>query len=113
MELNKPPCVKNILVITDHFTRYMLAVVTRDQTVKTITKVLYERFIVVFGVPAKLLSNHSANFTSTLVEELCGVFGIKKCCTTAYHVQSNGQVERFHQTLFQMIGTLGKDKKVQ
>ena len=53
MELNKPPYVKNILVIADHFTRYMLAVVTRDQTAKTITKVLYERFIAVFGMPAK------------------------------------------------------------
>ena len=32
---------------------------------------------------------------------------------TAYHMQCNGQVERFHQTLFQLIGKLVKDKKVQ
>ena len=52
MELNKPPSVKNVLVITDHFTHYAMAVVTKDQTAKTVMKVLYERFIVVFGVPA-------------------------------------------------------------
>ena len=113
MELNKPPCTKNVLVITDHFTRYMLAVVTRDQTVKTINKVLYERFIVIFGASAKLLSNCGANFTSALVEELCTTFRIQKCHITVYHVQSNGQEERFHQTLFQMIGKLGRDKKAQ
>ena len=34
MELNKPPVVRNILVITDHFTRYALVVVTKDKTTK-------------------------------------------------------------------------------
>ena len=97
--------VKNVLVMTDHFMRYALAVVTKDQTAKTVAKVFYEHFIAVFGVPAKLLSNRGANFTSTLVEELCSAFGIQKCKTTAYHAQCNGQVECFHQMLFCMIGS--------
>ena len=105
--------VKNILVMTDHFTRYALAVVTKDQIAKTVVKVFYECFIVVFGAPAKLLSNRGANFTSTLVKELCSAFGIQKCRTTAYHTQYNRQVERFHQTLFCMIGKLSHDKKAQ
>ena len=50
----------------------------KDQMAKTMAKILYERFIVVFGMPAKLLSDQGANFTSTLVEELCAVFGIQK-----------------------------------
>ena len=57
MELNKPPMVKNVLVMTDHFTRYALAVVTKDQMAKTVAKVFYECFIAVFGAPAKLLSD--------------------------------------------------------
>ena len=52
MELNKPPSIKNILVIMDHFTRYALAVVTKDQMAKTIAKVFYKRFIMVFSTPA-------------------------------------------------------------
>ena len=44
MELNKPPCIKNVLVITNHFTCYALAMVTKDQTTKTIARILYERF---------------------------------------------------------------------
>ena len=113
MELNKPPVVKNVLVMTNHFTRYALAVVTKNQTAKTVAKVFYEHFIAVFGVPAKLLSNRGANFSSALVEELCSAFGIQKCRTTAYHAQCNGQVECFHQTLFRMIGKLSRNKKAQ
>ena len=113
MELNKPPSIKNVLVITDHFMCYVLSVMTKDQIAKTIAKVLYERFIMVFGAPVKLLSDWGANFTSVLVEELCAAFGIQKCRTTAYHPQCNGQVEHFHQTLFRIIGKLAYEKRVQ
>ena len=113
MELNKPPGVKNVLVITDHFMRYAMAFITKDQTAKTVARVLYEQFIAVFGAPAKLLSGRGANFTSRLVKELCSVFGIQKCHTTSYHAQCNGQVQRFHQMLFHMLGKLTKDKKAQ
>ena len=100
-------------MITDHFTHYALAVVTKDQMVKMVENVLYERFIAIFGAPAKLLTDHGANFTLALVEELCATFGIQKCQTMAYHTQCNGQVEQFHQTLFRMIEKLTADKKAQ
>ena len=38
MELNKPPRVKNLLVITNHFMRYTMAVITKDQMAKTVAK---------------------------------------------------------------------------
>ena len=79
MELNKPPMVKNVLVMTAHFMRYALAVVTKDQMAKMVVKVFYECFIAVFRVPAKLLSDRGANFMSALVEELCSAFSIQKC----------------------------------
>ena len=53
MGLNKPPMVKNVLVMTDHFMRYALAVVTKDQTAKTVVKVFYQCFIAVFRAPTK------------------------------------------------------------
>ena len=53
MELNKPPSIKNVLVIINHFMHYALVVVTKHQMAKTVAKVLYERFIAVFGTQAK------------------------------------------------------------
>ena len=105
--------VKNVLVMTDHFMRYALAVVTKDQMAKMVVKVFYEHFIAVFRAPAKLLSDRGANFMSALVEELRSAFGIQNCRTMAYHAQCNGQVEHFHQTLFRRIGKLSCDKKAQ
>ena len=104
--------VKNVLAMTDHFMRYALAVVTKDQTAKMVVKVFYECFIAIFGAPTKLLSDRGTNFMSALVEELCSAFGIQKCRTTAYHAQCNGQVEHFHQTLFCMIGKLSHEKRL-
>ena len=49
--------MKNVLVMMDHFTCYALAVITKDHTVKTMAKVLHERFITVFSMPMKLLSD--------------------------------------------------------
>ena len=113
MELNKLPSIKNVLVITDYFTCYALLFVMKDWMAKTVAKILYEHFITMIGTPAKLLSDRGVSFTSALIEELCVAFSIQKCQTTAYHMQCNGQVERFHQTLFRMIGKLAADKKAQ
>ena len=49
--------VKNVLVMTNHFMRYALAVVMKDQMAKMVVKVFYECFIAVFRAPAKLLSD--------------------------------------------------------
>ena len=41
----------NILVVTDHFTRYAQAFVTRSQTVPVVANTLWEKFFVHYGFP--------------------------------------------------------------
>ena len=43
------PVVKNVLVVVDHFTRYVQAFVTRNQTARTTARVLYNDYFSVFG----------------------------------------------------------------
>ena len=81
------------------------------QTAKTVTKFLYQGYISTIGVPARLLSDQGANFMSSIIDELCMLLGVKKLWTTLYHPQTNGLVERSHQTIMWMIRTLGEDKK--
>ena len=45
------PVVKNVLVVVDHFTRYVQAFVTRNQTARTTARVLYNEYFSVFGFP--------------------------------------------------------------
>ena len=42
MDLDKMPEVKHVLVIVDHFTRYMRAYVTKDQKTSMVAKCLYK-----------------------------------------------------------------------
>lgn len=97
---------EHILVITDHFTRYAMAVPTRNQKARTTARVLFDNFFAHYGFPAKLHSDKAQNFESRVVRHLCKVAGIKKTRTTPYHPMGNGQAERFNQTLLRMLGTL-------
>ena len=89
----------------------MLAYVTPDQTTKTVTKFLYAGYISIFGAPARLLSNRGASLTSSVIEEMCKILGIKWLWTMPYHPKTNGLVERPHQMIMHMIGKLREDKK--
>ena len=42
---------------------------------------------------------------------MCKILGVKKLQTMPYHPQTNGLVERSHQTIIRIIRKLGKDKK--
>ena len=95
----------NILVITDHFTRYSQAIATRDQTAKTVARVLYDNFLVHYGFPTRLHSDQGRDFEANIIKQLGRVTGIEKSRTTPYHPMGNGMVERFNQTLLNMLGT--------
>ena len=71
------PTIVPVLVITDHFTRHSMAFVTKDQKASTVAKKLYENYICIFGAPARLHSDQGANFTSTVIAELCSLLGIQ------------------------------------
>ena len=99
------------LVLTDHFTRYAQAFPTRNELAKTTAKVLLDNFIVLYGFPARLHSDQGRNFESSVIRELCSLAGVEKPRTTPYHPMGNGMVERFNQTLLNMLGTLEDHKK--
>ena len=111
LELIQSPRVANVLVFQDHFMKHVLVYATPNQTAKTVTKFLYQGYILIFGAPARLLSDRGANFMSSVIDEICKILGMKKLWTMPYHPQTNGLVERSHQTIMRMIGKLGKDKK--
>ena len=77
LELNQLPRVTNVLVFQDHFTKHIVVYMTPDQIVKTVTKFLYGGYISIFGALARLLSDRGASFTSSTMEELCKILGVK------------------------------------
>ena len=104
------PVVKNVLVVVDHFTRYVQAFVTRNQMAITTTQVLYNEYFSVFGFLQRLMSDQGTGFTSKVIEAMCSLLGIEKIKTTLYHPQSNGSAKRVHQTLWRMIRKLNLER---
>lgn len=103
---------KDILVITDHFTKYAVAVPTADQKAKTVAKTLWNSFFVHYGIPERLHSDQGRDFESAVIKDLCLLLGIKKTRTTPYHPRGN-PVERFNRTLLEMLGTLEEESKAR
>lgn len=101
---------KDILVITDHFTKYAVAIPTPNQKALTVAKCLWDNFIIHYGIPEKLHSDQGPDFESRLIKQLCEVAGIQKIRTTPYHPRGN-PVERFNRTLLDMLGTLENQDK--
>ena len=91
MGLSQPPSVKNVLVLTDHFTRYAMAFVTKDQK----EKLLHEFSMSDSSLCLVCLLNYSVTEVQTSplhwLKSSVLPFGIQKYRTIAYHVQCNGK----------------------
>lgn len=102
---------KDILVITDHFTKYAVAIPTANQKARTIAQALWDNFIIHYGFPERLHSDQGRDFESHTIKELCAISGIKKGRTTPYHPPGN-PAERFNRTLLNVLGSMNDEQKV-
>ena len=100
-----------MLVLQDHFSKYVVAYVVKDQTARTAAVTLRNGYFGLFRAPAYLVSDQGKAFTGHLITHLCELYGVHKLRTSPYHAQTNGQVERMNQTIIRMIGKLAEDKK--
>ena len=111
--LRKEPVIRNVMVMQDHFSKYVVAYVVKDQMARTATEMLRNGYFGLFGAPAYLISDQGKAFTGHLISNLCELYGVQKLRISPYHAQTNGQVERMNQTIIRMIGNLEQDKKAR
>ena len=109
--LKEDPIIRNVLVLQDHFSKYVVAYVVKDQTAHTYAETLRIGYYRLFGAPAYLVSDQGKAFMGHVITHLCELYGVQKLKTSPYHAQTNGQVERMNQTIIRMIGKLEEDKK--
>ena len=109
--LKEEPVIQNVLVLQDHFSKYVVMYVVKDQTACTAAETLRSGYFGLFGAPAYLVSNQGKAFMGHIITHLCDLYGVQKLRPSPYHAQTNGQVERMNQTIIHMIGKLEEDKK--
>ena len=61
---------QHILVITDHYTKYTVAILTKYQIAILIVDALFYNFIVHYGFSKRIHSDQGANFQSILIKKL-------------------------------------------
>ena len=96
--------IRNVMVMQDHFSKYVVVYVVRDQTARTAAETPRNGYFGLFGAPAYLVSDQGKAFTGHLISNLCELYGVQKLRTSPYHAQTNGQVERMNQMIIRMIG---------
>lgn len=92
-----------LLVIVDCFSKWPEAFPLKNIRAKSIAQVFVSQIISRFGVPLELHTDQGRSFESRLLIELSHLLGIKKTRTTPLHPQSDGQVERQHQTILDYL----------
>ena len=85
-------------------TRFPEAIPLRNIKAKTIVKAR-TKFFTLVGLPKSFQSDQGSNFTSGLFQEVIYELGIEQYTSSTYHPESQGALERFHQTLKNMIRT--------
>ena len=91
-----------LLTIMCGSTRFPEAIPLRNIKTPQIVRALV-KFFTLFGLPRAVQSDQGSNFMSGLFQEVMFQLGISQLTSSAYHPQSQGALERFHQTLKSMI----------
>lgn len=103
--------LENVLVMTDILSKFSVAIPTRDQRASTVAQVLMTEWFYKFGEPSHLHSDQGHSFESSLIQQLCCMYGVTRSHTTPYHPAGNGQCEWFNRTMHNLLRTLPVSRK--
>ena len=90
-----------ILTITDHdCTKAVILILCReDMGSEEVARLFQDHAFPYTGIPKRIISDRDPRFTSQFFKELCDQLDIKQNISSAYHPQTDGQLERTNQTL--------------
>ena len=93
-----------ILTITDTFSKVSIFIPCNETINAKQTTKLYATYVLPhYRLPCHIISDCDPHFTSVFSRELCCTLGITQNISTAYHPQTDGQLERMNQCLEQYL----------
>ena len=103
---------KYVMVVIDHFTKWVEAYAMPDHTAPTCAWKLVTNWFALHGAPFSLQTDGGPEFLSQLFEELASIYDMEKLKTLPYRPQSNGMVERMNRVLLQQLSCMVKDEDI-
>ena len=101
---------KYLLTVMCATSRFPHAIPLKNIRAKTITRELLKYFCIT-GFPQVIQSDQGSNFKSEIFKQFCHNLCIQHNFSTVYHPQSQGSLERFHQTFKSMLKKFADEKK--
>ena len=102
---------ENVLVLTNAFIKFSLAVVTTNQKGLTVDKVFVDKWFHTYGVPNRIHSDQGKSFDNEIIRSLCKLYGVEQTTTCPCNPRGNAFCEWFNRTLFGLLKTLTKEEK--
>nr|XP_022905220.1 uncharacterized protein K02A2.6-like [Onthophagus taurus] len=96
------------LIIVDAYTKYLEVFPTKSMTTEITIKKLRETFSR-FGLPITLVSDNATNFKSQDFKEFTQTNGIIHRFSAPYHPSTNGQAERYVQTVKKKLKAMASE----
>ena len=103
--------MEDVLILTDVFSKWTVAIPTKDQSALSVVKALITSWIPHYGVPQRLHSDQGKCFEAEVIHGLCSHYDIDKSRTTPYNPGGNGVCERFNRTLHNLLRVLSAEQK--
>ena len=100
-----------VLVMMDCFSRWTEACPLPDKTALAVADAFFQHIVCRFGMPSVIHSDQGREFENKVIPELCLLCGAHKTCTTPYHPESDGLVERFNRTLPMMLAMFAGENR--
>lgn len=97
------------LVVVDAYSKWP-EIVKTTSTTTTATIAILRNLFARFGMPTTLVSDNGTQFVSGPFKEFCQRNGIAHITTAPFHPQSNGQAERFVDTLKRSLRKIRTDE---
>ena len=72
-------------------------------TAQEYASLMVKNVVRLHGVPQAVISDRDPRFMGNFWRALFGLLGTKLCCSSAYHPQSDGQTERQHRSIEQIL----------
>lgn len=101
-----------IIIVVDYITKWAKTMMTYNANIITVSQLLFNHVIVIFGVPQSIIIHHGSHFHQSMTAALTTQLGLHHDISTAYCPKANGQVKAVNKVLISMLQrTIGKHEK--
>ena len=96
---------ENVLVITDAFSKFTVAVIIPYQKAQSVAKIVIDKWFFTKQIPSQIHSDNGWSFENDIIHHLCEMYGVQQMTTMPYSPQGNSFWERAKHIKLKVLKT--------